>query len=1349
MARTPATTPRCPAPPAGSVRLDRTTIAVVLVLLLGLLQPAGAQDVGTPGPALPTERLQGDSRFGTAAAVARSVFDRADTVYVAPGGAFAFALAGGPRAHRAAAPILLTDGATVPDDTVQELQRLRPTEIVVLGGVDVVPEAAATTLAGFGPVRRIAGDNVADTVARIALDGWPEGADTVYLATARDFPDALAGGVAAAMDDAPILLTQRDHLPPETAAALRQLDPSHVRLLGGTAAISDGVTLQVGEVTDGVLGRLGGATRIHTAVEVSATANPSGLDVDDVWIATAENFPDAMAATPAVVAAGGALLLTSRDCVPYVVRDEIARLSPDRITVLGGVAAVSEAAAAQDVCETLPPPPTFEVRPAEPVAMEPEIDDLGPRPVAEILDDEGASTRVVEDELVVSARDEEAFGTWLQDVDGQVLQSIPGSDIIPPTWVVRVPPSGSSFSRADAQRLGADLQLINGIATGHHIVTSDTALSTVATAVAAVRDGMTVGLNVVAEPDELIDGEVEESPNIDGVVEFANPFTWPQFARDGLPGTGTAEAWRLLVANGRADVEVTIGIVDSGFAEDNGDYPEGTLGRDGIRNTTPCGGRPCPWHGTDVSVAAAGQIDNRFGSVGAAGPVGRIRQYGLLGTTIGSMIAALATMAGEGVPEVINTSFGATVPAALTPMVRPLEDVTRGLQILGDAVIVASAGNDGLDLNRTDCLPFGVCWERSGTYPCELDGVYCVGGLATGTRDRAPGSNFGFEACENPVCAVKMFAPFTVLVGADPDNTGNPLRPVNGTSFSAPYVAGVFALMRAANPHLHALQLIHLLNVTAHSSPHPQVGRVVNAYGAVLEALGPDARTVIGANRTPSPFPVDPVPAAGFSSALSTDQGTLRGDGTTPAATPAVGWFGTLPGTAYWSDAPWAGTPLIAGDVLVVPAVDTRDERRTANEISLFGIDLGTGGIRWSISDIEGTCPPVVDRDGRVWAIRGYDQTNVLEWEFALLRIDPATGRASRTFSTPRHATGGGFDGADPLRDCDGHPLRLSPDGTRLLVWQGEAVNYVRYSSLRLLDITLPDVVETTTIRMEPTVPGGAASDFNRDKAWVEDLRVAADRHTAYVMQRDAGNDPDDITDDEWWVHAIDLVGLPRTADLTDPGIVDRSIRLPVGAIDIGAWAVVGNDIVVSGEETLSGRHRFPTDGGRTSGRTFRIHDDGITLSEQARRLSEDATPTAPGALRDRPMTIGVSSTGQLYGHTSIAGLLGIEPTALGQLWRTSAGSFDAPDYGSLLVDAAGNAVVAGQFAEAVDSVTPTGTTRWSFRLRGEGSVHVGADGSVIDYSSVDRVRLVGITPDGRTVLTGVTPLGLAVFALE
>ncbi|WP_341251879.1 cell wall-binding repeat-containing protein [Euzebya pacifica] len=1338
-----------PSSTAHAVRLHRLATILALVSLLGLLPPAGAQEPGTPQPGLPTERLQGDSRFGTAAAVARAAFERSDTVYVAPGGAFAFALAGGPRAHRAAAPILLTDGPTVPDATIQELQRLQPHEIVVLGGVDVVPEEVATTLAGFGTVRRIAGDNVVDTVARIALDGWPDGADTVYLATAQDFPDALAGGVAAALDDAPILLVQRDYLPPETAAALRQLGPSHVRLLGGNAAITDGVALQLGEVTDAVPGRLGGSTRIHTAVEVNTAVRPSGLDVANVWIATAENFPDAMAATPAVVASDGALLLTRHDCLPHVVRDEIARLAPERIIVLGGPAAVSEDAAALEVCETLPPPPTFEVRPADPVGMEPEVGDLGPRPVAEILDDEGTATRLVEDELVVSTRDEAAFDTWLHEVDGQVLQSIPGSDIIPPTWVVRLPTPGSSFSRVEVEQLGSDLQLLNGIATGHHIVTSDTALSTVATATAAVADGLTVGLNVVAERDELLDGEVEESPNIDGVVEFANPFTWPQFARDGLPGTGTAEAWRLLAANDRADAEVTIGILDSGFAEDNDDYPEGTLGRDGIRNTTPCGGRPCPWHGTDVSVAAAGVLDNQFGSAGAAGPIGRIRQYGLLGTTTGSMIAALATMAGEGVPPVINASLSFTVPAALTPMMRPLEHVTRGLQILGDAVFVASAGNQGLDLNRTDCLPFGVCWERTGTYPCELDGVYCVGGLTSGTRDRHPNSNFGLEACENPVCAVKMFAPFTVLVGANPDNTGNRLRPVNGTSYSAPYVAGVFAMMRAADPDLHALQLIHLMNATAHSSTHPQVGRVVNAYGAVLEALGPDARTVIGANRTPSPFPVDPVPATGFSSVLSTDQGTLRGDGTTPSTPPTVGWFGTLPGTTYWSDAPWAGTPLIAGDVLVVPAVDTRDERRTANEISLFGIDLGTGDIRWSISDIEGTCPPVVDRDGRVWAIRGYEQTNVLEWSFVLLRIDAATGRASRTFSTPRHATGGGFADADPLRDCDGHPLRLSPDGTRLLVWQGEAVDYVRYSSLRLLDITLPDVVETANIRMDPTVPGGAASDFNGDRAWVEDLRVAADRHTAYVLQRGAGDDSDDITDDEWWLHAIDMAGLPRTADLIDPGIIDRSIRLPVGAVDIGAWAVVGDDILVSGEETLSGRHRFPTDGGRTSGRTFRIHDNGTALVEQARQLSDSGAPARPGEFPDRPRTIGVAPTGQLYGHTSIAGLLGIEPAALTQSWRTAAGSFEAPDYGSLLVDASGNAVVAGQFAETVDSVTPTGTTRWSFRLRGDGSVHVGADGTVIDYSTVDRVRLVAITADGRTVLIGVTPLGLAVFALE
>jgi putative cell wall-binding protein len=84
----------------------------------------------------------------------------------------------------------------------------------------------------------------------------PEGARRVYVATGRDFPDALVAGPAAAKERAPILLVTRDTVPHTTAAELRRLNPEVVIVLGGPAAISDRTAARVGELATATVRRL-------------------------------------------------------------------------------------------------------------------------------------------------------------------------------------------------------------------------------------------------------------------------------------------------------------------------------------------------------------------------------------------------------------------------------------------------------------------------------------------------------------------------------------------------------------------------------------------------------------------------------------------------------------------------------------------------------------------------------------------------------------------------------------------------------------------------------------------------------------------------------------------------------------------------------------------------------------------------------------------------------------------------------------------------------------------------------------------------------------------------------------
>ncbi|MDP9418204.1 MAG: PQQ-dependent sugar dehydrogenase, partial [Actinomycetota bacterium] len=98
---------------------------------------AGTTDV--PG----TKRLAGADRYATAAAVSRDTFPAGSVpvAFVVTGAAHADALTGGPAADRLVGPVLPVTRSAVPRPVRDELTRLRPGRIVVLGGPNAVGDA--------------------------------------------------------------------------------------------------------------------------------------------------------------------------------------------------------------------------------------------------------------------------------------------------------------------------------------------------------------------------------------------------------------------------------------------------------------------------------------------------------------------------------------------------------------------------------------------------------------------------------------------------------------------------------------------------------------------------------------------------------------------------------------------------------------------------------------------------------------------------------------------------------------------------------------------------------------------------------------------------------------------------------------------------------------------------------------------------------------------------------------------------------------------------------------------------------------------------------------------------------
>jgi subtilisin family serine protease/putative cell wall-binding protein len=323
--------------------------------------------------------------------------------------------------------------------------------------------------------------------------------------------------------------------------------------------------------------------------------------------------------------------------------------------------------------------------------------------------------------------------------------------------------------------------------------------------------------------------------------------------------TGIVEAWDEQVG----DPTVEIAIIDTGV---RGDHPElrpnivaqvdvstGTLAgppQVGVDNDS-CG----RGHGTWVAGVAAAAGANATDIAGAAWTAA-IVDIAVNSTRTGAFCDAIplsAVIAGidyastrQPPADVINLSLGGfqdSCPVALQTAIDRATDA--------GAVVVAAAGN-----GETDPSTAGRT-----SVPAACANVLAVG--ATGRTEQraaysttnafvdlaAPGGDFEVGGLDGLVLTTNH----TLEVGT--------LRRVQGTSFAAPYVAGVAALLRAEDPALSPAAIGDLLARTAKDLGAP--GRDVE-YGAGLVQPAAALRAVVApvsasptptATRSPSPSP--------------------------------------------------------------------------------------------------------------------------------------------------------------------------------------------------------------------------------------------------------------------------------------------------------------------------------------------------------------------------------------------------------------------------------------------------------------------------------------------------------------
>ncbi|MGI9017393.1 MAG: cell wall-binding repeat-containing protein [Euzebya sp.] len=281
---------------------------------------------------------QGGSLYLTPAGQAFAVTGAVDSEYASrggPAGWLGFPLTQVLPAPAGRARVDFDAGWSLAFDPSIDEVRLLPSDVELSDQPGQWPPTAGVT--------RWDGDTRVQTAVRVSREVLPAGASTAVLVTADSFADALAGGVLAGASNGPVLLTGPGELAPDTAEELGRLGVQQVVLVGGPTALSAQVEDQVRALLpQATVRRLAGENRFATAVAVSQQMVPdTATPVTTVYLVSGRDFPDALVATPAAVADRAPLLLTERAVLPDVTRDELLRLNPAAVVIVGGQTTVA------------------------------------------------------------------------------------------------------------------------------------------------------------------------------------------------------------------------------------------------------------------------------------------------------------------------------------------------------------------------------------------------------------------------------------------------------------------------------------------------------------------------------------------------------------------------------------------------------------------------------------------------------------------------------------------------------------------------------------------------------------------------------------------------------------------------------------------------------------------------------------------------------------------------------------------------------------------------------------------------------------------------------------------------
>lgn len=316
------------------------TAFITLLLLSSSFSPTSILFGVETAQAAGTDRISGETRFDTAVSISKIGWKSAENVVLANGLNFPDALSGAPLSYALDAPILLVRKDKIPVATTEEITRLKPQNIYILGGEGAISEDVVTQLkeSDFNVIR-ISGETRYETATGIGNELRKSNSqDTAFVVYGRNYPDALSVGGLASEKGWPILFTGSSTLNNETKKSLEAWGIKKVFIIGGTVAINDTVSKEIANMNINVE-RLAGEDRVKTSLTIAERFYPKA---EGAVISTGYNFPDALAGGPLAAKLQNPILLVKPNKTSQSTMAYITASGAKNAKILGGASAVNE-----------------------------------------------------------------------------------------------------------------------------------------------------------------------------------------------------------------------------------------------------------------------------------------------------------------------------------------------------------------------------------------------------------------------------------------------------------------------------------------------------------------------------------------------------------------------------------------------------------------------------------------------------------------------------------------------------------------------------------------------------------------------------------------------------------------------------------------------------------------------------------------------------------------------------------------------------------------------------------------------------------------------------------------------